>query len=47
MRNDMDIKLNEKSAEIVSKLANSMGMTPDEVVEKIVEWYMEDCEDKK
>ena len=40
----MLVQLNEKVAEKVSKLAIDMGMTEDEVVQKIVEWYFEDCE---
>lgn len=32
----MDIKLNGKEAEMVKELADSQGMTADEVVEKIV-----------
>lgn len=40
----MDIQLNGKVAETVKELANSMGMTANEVVEKIVEWYIQDCE---
>ena len=43
----MDIELNEKVAEMVKELANSQGMTADEAVEKIVEWYFEDCEKEK
>lgn len=39
----MDIKLNEKVAEMVKDVAISQGMTTDEVVNKIVEWYFEDC----
>ena len=40
----MLIQLNEKVSEKVSKVAIDMGMTEDEVVQKIVEWYFEDCE---
>ena len=40
----MLVQLNEKVAEKVSKLAIDTGMTEDEVVQKIVEWYFEDCE---
>lgn len=40
----MLIQLNEKVSEKVSKVAIDMGMTEDEVVDKIVEWYFEDCE---
>lgn len=40
----MYIQLSEKVSEKVSKLAIDMGMTEDEVVGKIVEWYFEDCE---
>lgn len=40
----MLVQLNEKVSEKVSKLAIDMGMTEDEVVQKIVEWYFEDCE---
>ena len=40
----MLIQLSEKVSEKVSKLAIDMGMTEDEVVGKIVEWYFEDCE---
>lgn len=47
MRNDMDIRLNEKVAEMVKELAVSQGMTADEVVQKIVEWYFEDCNKEK
>lgn len=43
----MDIKLNEKTAEIVKELAISMGMTEDAVVQKVIEWYIEDCESEK
>ena len=43
----MDIRLNEKTAEMVKELANSQGMTADETVEKIIEWYFEDCEKEK
>lgn len=39
----MDIRLNKKTSEMVKELANSQGMTADEVVNKIVEWYFEDC----
>lgn len=47
MRNDMDIQLNEKTAEMVKELADSQGITTDEVVEKIIEWYFEDCTKEK
>lgn len=47
MKNDMDIRLNEKVAEMVKELANSQGMTADEVVQKIIEWYFEDCNKEK
>ena len=40
----MLIQLNEKVSEKVSKLAIEQGLTEDEVVQKIVEWYFEDCE---
>ena len=40
----MLVQLNEKVSEKVSKLAIDMGMTEDELVGKIVEWYFEDCE---
>ena len=40
----MLVQLNEKVAEKVSNLAIDMGMTEDEVVQKIVEWYFEDCD---
>lgn len=39
----MDIKLNGKEAGMVKELADSQGMTADEVVEKIVKWFFEDC----
>jgi hypothetical protein len=32
---------------MVKKLANSQGMSEDEVVNKIIEWYFEDCEKEK
>ena len=40
----MDIRLNEKMAEKVRKLAISMGMSEDAVVQKILEWYFKDSE---
>ena len=43
----MDIRLNEKTSEMVKELANSQGMTADEAVEKIIEWYFEDCRKEK
>ena len=43
----MSIELNEKVAKKAQELANSMGMTVDEAVSKIVAWYFEDCENKK
>ena len=43
----MDIRLNEKVAEMVKELAVLQGMTADEVVQKIVEWYFEDCNKEK
>jgi len=39
----MDIQLSEKTAEIVKELADSQGMTTDEVVENIIKWFVEDC----
>lgn len=44
MKNDMDIQLNEKVAEMVKKQAKTQGLTIDEVVNTILEWYFEDCE---
>jgi hypothetical protein len=43
----MLVQLNKKVAEMVKKLANSQGMSEDEVVNKIIEWYFEDCEKEK
>lgn len=40
----MLVQLNEKVSEMVCKLAIEQGLTEDEVVQKIVEWYFEDCE---
>ena len=42
--NDMDIQLNEKVAEKAKELAKTMGMSEDELVNKIVQWYFEDNE---
>ena len=39
----MYIQLNKKTAEIVKELADSQGMTTDEVVELIINWFVEDC----
>ena len=39
----MDIQLSEKTAEMVKELADSQGMTTDEVVENIIKWFVEDC----
>ena len=38
----MSIQLDEKTAEIVRELAISQGLTPDEVVQQIIKWYVED-----
>lgn len=40
----MVVKLNEKVSEIVKELANSMGMTEDDVVNCVIEWYIEDLQ---
>ena len=39
----MYVQLNKKKAEIVKELADSQGMTTDEVVELIINWFVEDC----
>jgi hypothetical protein len=39
----MYIQLNKKTAEMVKELADSQGMTTDEVVENIIKWFVEDC----
>jgi hypothetical protein len=39
----MYVQLNKKTAEIVKELADSQGMTTDEVVEIIINWFVEDC----
>ena len=38
----MIIVLDEKVSEMVVKLANDIGLTPDEMTQKIIEWYFED-----
>ena len=38
------IQLTKELSTKVKELANEMGMTEDEVVQKIVEWYFEDNE---
>lgn len=38
------IQLTEELSTKVKELANEMGMTEDEVVQKILEWYFEDNE---
>lgn len=43
----MEVRLNEKVAEMVKELAVSQGMTADEAVEKIIEWFFEDCRKEK
>lgn len=40
----MFIELDEKVAEKALELANSQGLSLDECVSKIVEWYIQDCE---
>ena len=42
--NDMDVKLDDKVAEKAKELAESMGMSVDSVVQKILEWYFKDSE---
>lgn len=39
----MYVQLNKKTAEMVKELADSQGMTTDEVVENIIKWFIEDC----
>lgn len=39
----MYVQLNKKTTEIVKELADSQGMTTDEVVELIINWFVEDC----
>ena len=43
----MDIQLNKKTSEMVKEMAVSQGMAEDEVVQKIIEWYFEDCNKEK
>ena len=43
----MNIHLNKEVAEMVKEMAVSQGMTEDEVVQKIIEWYFEDCNKEK
>lgn len=38
----MRVVLDEKVSEMVARLANDVGLTPDEMVQKIIEWYFED-----
>jgi hypothetical protein len=40
----MYIKLNEKTAKMVEKLALDLGFTIGEMVNQILVWYFEDCE---
>lgn len=40
----MDIQLEKKVAEMVLKIANETGLTEDEVVNRIVEWFVHDME---
>lgn len=40
----MNILLNEETAQKVEEVAKEMGMTTDELVDKILQWYFEDCE---
>ena len=40
----MYVQLNKKTAEMVGKAATDLGLTTDEMVNLIIEWYFEDCE---
>lgn len=40
----MCVQLNKKTAEMVEKVAIDLGLTTDEMVNLIIEWYFEDCE---
>lgn len=40
----MYIQLSEKTAEMVKKVTTDLGLTTDEMVNLIIEWYFEDCE---
>lgn len=41
----MTIHLSKDIAKAITELAESQGMSEDEVVEQIVEWYLQDNED--
>ena len=38
----MELRLNDETSRQVKELAEDMGLTTEEVVQKIVEWYFED-----
>ena len=40
----MHIQLDEKTAEMVEKLALDLGFTIEEMVNQILAWHFEDCE---
>lgn len=40
----MLVKLNKKVSETVKELAKTMGMSEEDVVNRIIEWYIEDLE---
>ena len=41
-RKNLRIEINEELSVRLAELAQDMGMTEDEVVQQIVEWYFED-----
>lgn len=43
----MDIQLEKKVAEMVLEIANGTGLTEDEVVNRIVEWFVHDMEQQQ
>lgn len=43
----MYVQLDEKVADKAKELADSMGMSIDEAVSNILEWYFKDCESEK
>jgi predicted DNA-binding protein len=43
-RKNLQIEINEDLSVRLTELAKDMGMTEDEVVQQILEWYFEDQE---
>lgn len=46
MKNNMVVELDEKVYLKVKEVARDLGMSEDDVVNQIIKWYFEECEEE-